>query len=134
MIAHSVRSSIGATEKRKSQDFVLFAIKLADGRTWFDNLRTRRSGVPSRNGPNVARDAAIGKPPSLQVFGSQPLLEKRQDLVAGRDRRLTGFVDQVGRHHTMRGRHVALEERRKIVVGRAIGKHPPDESVTQRSV
>src|SRR5258707_165320 len=56
----------------------------------------------------------------------EPVSEERQNLVAGRDRRLAGLVDQVRGDDTVRGRDVALEERRKIGVRRAVRKHPSD--------
>ena len=58
--------------------------------------------------------------------------EERQDLVAGGDRRLARFVDQVGGHHAVRARHHLFEERRRVGVGRAVGEHSCDEAVAER--
>src|SRR5439155_23638073 len=63
----------------------------------------------------------------------ESLLEERQNLIAGRDRRLAGLVDQVRGDDTVRGRDVAFEERRKIGIRRTVGKHPPDEAVARRA-
>jgi len=61
------------------------------------------------------------------------VLEERQNLVAGGDRRLTGLIDQVRSDDAVRGCDVAIEERRQIGVRRAIRKHSSDETVAERA-
>src|SRR2546429_7880490 len=60
------------------------------------------------------------------LFESLP--EERQDLVARRDRRLAGLVDQVRGDDAVRGRNVTLEGRREVGIRCTVRKHPPDEA------
>jgi hypothetical protein len=69
---------------------------------------------------------------ALLYSRGEPLDKERQDLVTGGDRRLTGFVDQVGCDHTVRGRDILREERRRVGVGGAVGEHACDESLAER--
>jgi uncharacterized protein YuzE len=62
----------------------------------------------------------------------QPLGEERQDLVAGGDRRLARFVDQVGGHHAVRAADHVFEEGCGIGIGGAVGEHAPDEALAER--
>src|SRR5258705_10444683 len=88
-----------------------------------------RQALLRRTSGRITATQAIAQP-IPDSFES--LLEERQNLVAGRDRRLAGLVDQVRGYNAVRGRDVALEERRKIGIRRAVPKHPPDEAITER--
>jgi len=57
--------------------------------------------------------------------------EKLQDLVASRSGWLTGLVDEMGRHDTMRRIHVTSEKRGYLGVCGAIGQDTSDETITK---
>src|SRR5260221_11622257 len=56
----------------------------------------------------------------------------REYLVARGDGRLAGLIDQMGRHHAVRRRHMLREERRKVGVGRAVFEYPGHEAIAER--
>src|ERR1700740_1912662 len=62
----------------------------------------------------------------------EPVGEECKDLIAGCDRRLTGLVDQMSGHDTVRGRDITREERRHIGIRCAIRKNPAYEAIAKR--
>lgn len=71
----------------------------------------------------------------LKLFHSrsETLREEGKDLVAGGNRRLTGFVDQVSGHHAVRVRHVLSKKWSRVGICRAVRKHAADEAIAERS-
>jgi hypothetical protein len=83
-----------------------------------DDRARRRRGVSALARRATSRAKTIG--------------EEREDLVPSSDRRLARLVDQMGGHDTVRARHDMLEERRRVTVGRAVGKDSCNEAVAER--
>jgi len=60
-------------------------------------------------------------------------LEKRQDLVARGNRRLTGFIDQLRGHRTVRtGHHVFEKWCESVALGCTVGQHARNEAIAER--
>jgi hypothetical protein len=62
----------------------------------------------------------------------EPVREECKDLIAGCDRRLTGLVDQMLGHDTVRGRDKTREEWRHIGIRCTIRKNPAYEAIAKR--
>src|SRR5262249_56234242 len=89
----------------------------------------RGGGGAALTSDDPAAAAERGAAP-LDVWG-KAAGEERQDLVAGGDGRLAGFVDQVGGHHAVRTGDTDGEEGGDVGVCGAVREHMLDEAISE---